>query len=323
MGSESHYLTQLYRAAGSSPAAKGLLGGLFACYVTNKASSLLSHYVLNNWHSAEPWNSQQELVLITGGSSGIGKKIAEELSERGVKVVIIDIQEPESNIAPNIYFYEADVTSTDSIKAAAEKTRAKHGHPTVLVNNAGVFANGTILDEPESMIWKSFKVNTLAHFLTVKEFLPSMVQQNRGHVVTMASMASFITVGEMVDYACTKASALAFHEGLSQELRHWYGATKVRTSIVNPLWVRTPLIRNLTEAGDSFDQPIMDTGIVSGAVVKHILERKSGSIILPASSSVATFIRSFPSWLQEWLRSSFSLKVMKVRNEFWSREPSL
>ena len=49
------------------------------------------------------------------------------------------------------------------------------------------------------MIWKSFKVNTLAHFLTVKEFLPSMVQQNRGHVVTMASMASFRTVGEMVN----------------------------------------------------------------------------------------------------------------------------
>ena len=45
----------------------------------------------------------------------------------------------------------------------------------------------------------------------------------------MANMASFITVGEMVDCACTKASALAFHEGLTQEIRHWYGATKVRT----------------------------------------------------------------------------------------------
>lgn len=83
-------------------------------------------------------------------------------------------------------------------------------------------------------------MNTLAHFLTVKEFLPSMVRHNHGHVVTMASMASFITVGEMVDYACTKASALAFHEGLSQEIRHWYGATRVRTRYSSFCFARFP-----------------------------------------------------------------------------------
>lgn len=80
------------------------------------------------------------------------------------------------------------------------------------------------------------------------------------------------------------------------------------------------LIRNLTDAGDSFDQPIMDTEVVSDAVIRHILARESGAIILPASSSVATLIRSFPSWLQEWLGNSFSLKVMSVRNEFRSRK---
>ena len=110
-----------------------------------------------------------------------------------------------------------------------EQIRSAHGDPTVLVNNAGVGNDGTILDEPEAKIRQTFEVNTLSHFLTVREFLPAMVKKNHGHVITIASMASFVALGEMVDYCCTKASALAFHEGLSQELKYWYQAPKVRT----------------------------------------------------------------------------------------------
>lgn len=103
----------------------------------------------------------------------------------------------------------------------------------MLVNNAGVGYEGTVLDEPEAKIRQTFEVNTLAHFLTVREFLPAMVRKNHGHVVTIASMASFMALGEMVDYCCTKASALAFHEGLAQELKLWYNAPKVRTTYVD------------------------------------------------------------------------------------------
>lgn len=99
----------------------------------------------------------------------------------------------------------------------------------MLVNNAGVGHADTILDEPEAKIRQTFEVNTISHFLMVREFLPSMVKQNHGHVITIASMASFVAQGEMVDYCCSKASALAFHEGLGQELRFWYEAPKVRT----------------------------------------------------------------------------------------------
>lgn len=55
-------------------------------------------------------------------------------------------------------------------------------------------------------------------------------KRNHGQVVTMASMASFLVHAQNVDYACSKASALAFHEGLSQELKARYGAGKVRTT---------------------------------------------------------------------------------------------
>ena len=100
------------------------------------------------------------------------------------------------------------------------------------MNNAGLGYDGTILDEPEAKIRATFEVNTMSHFWMVKEFLPSMIKKNHGHVITVASMASFAALGEMADYCGTKASAMAFHECLTQELRYWYNAPKVRTRYV-------------------------------------------------------------------------------------------
>lgn len=133
-------------------------------------------------------------------------------------------------LAANTHFYLVDITSSGAIKRVAEDIRSQHGDPTVLINNAGVGVGQTILDEPETMIRRVFDVNIIAHFLLVKEFLPAMIQRNHGHIVTIASMVSFMAQAQIVDYACTKAAALAFHEGLTQELRHRYNAPAVRTT---------------------------------------------------------------------------------------------
>jgi short-subunit dehydrogenase len=99
-----------------------------------------------------------------------------------------------------------------------------------LINNAGTGSGATILDETEQELQRTFDVNILAHFKLVKEFLPHMIERNHGHIVTIASMASFASVANNVSYSATKAGALAFHEGLAQELKARYGANKVRTT---------------------------------------------------------------------------------------------
>jgi short-subunit dehydrogenase len=86
------------------------------------------------------------------------------------------------------------------------------------------------MGESDAMLDKTFQVNTVAHSYLTREFLPHMVKQNHGHVVTIASMASFAAIANNVAYSCTKASALAFNEGLAQELKHRYNAPKVRTT---------------------------------------------------------------------------------------------
>jgi all-trans-retinol dehydrogenase (NAD+) len=128
-----------------------------------------------------------------------------------------------------VSFYKCDVASSSSIKKAATEIRAKYGDPSVLINNAGVGYAETILGASEEHIRATFNVNIIAHFLTVKEFLPAMIKKNKGHVVGVASMASIVTISQNVDYSCTKAGVLSFHEGLRQELDHRYNARLVRT----------------------------------------------------------------------------------------------
>jgi short-subunit dehydrogenase len=106
---------------------------------------------------------------------------------------------------------------------------------------------------------------------------------------------------------------LAFHEALRQELRYWYKAPNVRTSVVHPLWVRTPMIKVLTDNEAHFRQPIMTPQVVSDAICKQILTQSSGQVILPARQSIAKIVRAMPNWMQEGVRSLVSANMHYMR----------
>ncbi|KAJ5248604.1 hypothetical protein N7468_000055 [Penicillium chermesinum] len=295
------------------PLTQKAAGALLALGLVRSVNNRLTQWTMNNWTSAGRWTPSREIVLVSGGCSGIGKQVVEDLAKIGVQVVILDINEPNFPLPANVRFYHASVTSSESIAAAAATIRKEVGDPTVLINNAGVAFDQTILDEPEEKIRLTFEVNTVSHFLMVREFLPAMIRANHGHVITVASMASFVALGEMADYCGSKASALAFHESLRQELRYWYNAPKVRTSIIHPMWVRTPMIKMLTDHESKFGQPIMTVQKVSDAIVHQIVSQNSGQVVLPASKSVARLVRAMPTWMQETVRSIEAGKLYRMR----------
>jgi len=121
-------------------------------------------------------------------------------------------------------------------------------------------------------------------------------------------MASFVVGNFFVDYSCTKASALAFHEGLTSELKFRYGADEVRTTVVHPNWVRTPLISVLT-SNPRFKDPVLEPEDVALPVVNQILSGRSGQLILPKSLSILNGIRGWPSWLQASLRNAMAVRT--------------
>lgn len=213
----------------ANPKSASILVILLGLNLLRQLNKGLNNWSLNNLGQSRRWNWRKEVVLITGGSNGIGELVARKLAKESVKVVVLDLQPPRIPFPANVHFYQANVTSAEAVRQVAEAIRQDMGNPTVLVNNAGVASMQPILEEGEENIRRTFDVNCVALFVLAKEFLPSMIKEDHGHVLTMASMASYVTIASNVDYSCSKAAALSFHEGLTQELKHRYNAKHVRT----------------------------------------------------------------------------------------------
>ncbi|KAK3182234.1 hypothetical protein K4F52_006411 [Lecanicillium sp. MT-2017a] len=269
----------------------------------------LSSLALNSWRltKSSGWDWQNEVAVITGGCSGIGKCTVERLVRRGVRVAILDIQDAPKSFRHNnlIRFYKCDITNPESVANAADRVRKDFGHPSILINNAGITKPYSILDMPKDVIQKIFEVNCFSHWTTVQEFLPRMIQLNKGHIVTVASLAGHVSIAKGADYCASKSAAIAFHETLGAELRSFYRSNGVMTSVVNPNFVRTPFLNSVEGLKDVQDKiPMLTPEHVADRITAQIFSRTAGEVIVPAHMGSATMFRSLPHWVQVMIQDS-------------------
>ncbi|KAJ5178868.1 hypothetical protein N7492_002078 [Penicillium capsulatum] len=278
-----------------------ILRVLTALAVLQRVSAWLDHRAVNNAVSDHyDWN--REVVVLTGGSGGIGRRIAQMLGDRGIKVAILDIHAPTDTLPHSVRFFQCDITSPDDIASAATSIRAAFGRPSILINNAGLLTGKTILGTTPAQTTRMFAVNALAHYWLAQEFLPAIISANHGMLVTVASQAGYTVTPNMVDYSATKAAAIAFHEGLSAELVTRYHAPRVRTVLVTQSFTRTSLIDNLTPE-DTWFHPLLCPESVAEGIVDQVLSGESGSVVLPKSTGVMSrLFRGFPVWMQHRVR---------------------
>jgi NAD(P)-dependent dehydrogenase (short-subunit alcohol dehydrogenase family) len=116
----------------------------------------------------------------------VGSVLVNKLASLDAKVAAIDIYMKLSE-QQNIKVYQCDITNREHLRQTADLIREQLGHPTILINNAGYVIKGGICDVPPENVQKIFDVNILSHFWTIREFLPSMKEHKRGHIVTVAS----------------------------------------------------------------------------------------------------------------------------------------
>ncbi|QUC17695.1 uncharacterized protein UV8b_01936 [Ustilaginoidea virens] len=283
------------------PKAAKRLSVLFCLAVLRRLSAWHSDKTCNNWVD-DKYVWSREVVLVTGGADGIGATMVRRFADKGITVVVLDIQPMTFKTSSRVHYYQCDVRSPESVNAVADRVRADVGHPTVLIHNAGVVRGKTILEAEPFDIRYTFDVNSLAHYWITKAFLPNMIARNHGMVVTVSSVAAWAALPGMVDYSASKAAALAFHEGLTDELKFRYNARKVRTVCVHPAHTRTALFSGFKQV-NSFMMPVLQPDTVGEAVVKKVLSGRSGTVVLPEAASVLPWLRALPDGLGIQARS--------------------
>ncbi|XP_070587105.1 estradiol 17-beta-dehydrogenase 11-like [Erythrolamprus reginae] len=256
-----------------------------------------------------------ETVLITGAASGIGRVTAFEFAKQGSRLVLWDINkcgiqetaEDCRKLGVEAYPYVVDCSLKEDIYSAAEKVKKEVGDVTILVNNAGVAVTGELLSIPDKQIQKIYDINILAHYWTVKAFLPAMMKNNHGHIVSVVSVAGFVSVPFLLPYCSSKFAALGLHKGLTKELAA-LGKDGIKTTCLCPFFVSTGLIEN----PQSRIFPILKPEAVAKRLLDGILcDQKK--IVMPYPVAMFSFVeiilpeRALTA-LEKFLRVVFDVK---------------
>jgi NAD(P)-dependent dehydrogenase (short-subunit alcohol dehydrogenase family) len=233
-----------------------------------------------------------KVAIITGGGGGIGGGIAKAFAEKGMKLVLADIdlahaQEQAAEFADNAIAVELDVTSLESWAAARQVTYSRFGSVDVLCNNAGISQPREPLDQvPPQAFARVMAVNVAGVHNGLATFVGDMRQRRSGHIVNTSSVNGLIAFGTFAAYSASKFAVT----GLSEALRDELAPSGVGVSILFPGLTRSRM--SLGDAGAGFipretiEAGMMEPIWLGRAVVKAIEENNLYIITHPEHRAV-------------------------------------
>jgi NAD(P)-dependent dehydrogenase (short-subunit alcohol dehydrogenase family) len=222
------------------------------------------------------------VAIVTGGASGIGAAIADRLQQGGARVAVFDLQ-PDAAAHADLAI-AVDVADDASVRAGVERVATELGRIDIVVNNAGIGAQGTIEANSDEEWHRVFDINVLGMMRVARAALPHLRNSPSASIVNTASIAATAGLPERALYSASKGAVAALTRAMAADhLREG-----IRVNAVNPGTADTPWIgRLLASAADpaaeraalEARQPhgrLVSAGEVAGAVA-YLASPASGS----------------------------------------------
>ncbi len=227
-----------------------------------------------------------QIVIVTGGARGIGEGICKIFCKEGATVFLWDILEEGRKTADNIssnrgsiFFQKVDVTSQDSVDSAVGEIIKNYGKVDVLINNAGVIRDRSILKMTREEWDKVQSVNVDSLFITTKSVLPHMKAANYGRIISASSVNAFQGAFGQTNYSASKAAIVGFTHSLCREV----GKYNITVNTVAPGFIQS-------EMTDSMPEEIIKAGIAQIPMGRIGTPEDMGYVYLFLASKEAGFV---------------------------------
>ena len=189
---------------------------------------------------------ENRTVLITGGASGIAKIMGRMALEKGAKAVVLwDINEEalarvaeEYSPLGKVFTVKCDISSPESIDAAAARTKELAGQVDILINCAGIITNNKrFFEQNDTDVLRTIDINTSGAMLVSLRYIKDMVARDEGHICNVTSSAGLLALPRMALYSASKWAAIGWSESITLELEEMGSHVKVTT--ICPYFINT------------------------------------------------------------------------------------
>jgi short-subunit dehydrogenase len=264
-------------------------------------------------------NFANQVVLITGASSGIGRRLAIDLAARGAAVIgcgrsrerLEETLNEVRRTSANSTVVICDVCDREQVHGMVRKALADFGKIDILINNAGVGMRKPFVETSLDTIEEITRTNYLGAVYCAQAVLPSMIARRNGHIVNISSGAGKIGALNMAAYCGSKFAMNGFSESLYHELR----PLGIHVSVVCPGPVSTEFNRHFKHTGPKAPAPLIITPEAVSREVIRIIEKKKFEAVIPRWLAFICFVkRLMPNLFRAISHHTFRSHVVAPKN---------
>ncbi|MCB1134682.1 MAG: 3-oxoacyl-[acyl-carrier-protein] reductase [Chlamydiia bacterium] len=190
----------------------------------------------------------EQITIVTGGTAGIGKAIAQAFIAEGARVALFGSNAERGAAAVQelgdaAAFFQVDVADFAAVEAAVKAVTEQLGPPSILVNNAGITRDNLLLRMKEEDWDRVLEVNLKSCFNTCKAVARSMMKARRGKIINISSVVGIQGNPGQANYAASKAGMLGYTKALAREL----AARDINVNAIAPGYIRTAMTDALND----------------------------------------------------------------------------